>query len=240
MNPALTIAAAQAGTQFVNASAQKIHKDRTEGPLTYRAMAFMGGVAMIFSNVINIPSRFFSFHFAGALIAFYGTIFGVIITMLEGPGPCGRCTGAGVRYYAKFLEFTWGRGLLYFFVGSLQVSNVNLLDWVVGGWMIFTGVVAIGVGFTASRQMRLLKFSIKSEEELRTKWMQYDSNGDGTFDIKDLSRFVKDAGIEMTRNQLAATFLALDRNFDEHISYEEFYAWWTSDGGYGHQRGLAV
>mmetsp|Transcript_3238 Transcript_3238/g.5478 ORF Transcript_3238/g.5478 Transcript_3238/m.5478 type:complete len:249 (+) Transcript_3238:22-768(+) len=240
LNPALTVAAATAGAQFVNASAEKIHKDRTEGPLTYRAMAFMGGLAMIPSNIINVPSRFFSFHFSGALIALYGTIFGIIITMLEGPGPCGKCTGRGVRYYAKFLEYTWGRGLLYFFVGSLQVSNVNILDWVVGGWMVFTGVVAIGVSFAANRQMSLLKFSIKSEEDLRARWIAHDSNGDGTFDIKDLTRFIQSSGLRMTRNEIAAAFLALDRNFDEHVSYEEFYAWWSSDGRYGHQRGLAV
>lgn len=52
---------------------------------------------------------------------------GIIITTIEVPGPCARKIDSGIRYYAKFLEFTWGRGALYFFVGSLQASNWNML-----------------------------------------------------------------------------------------------------------------
>ena len=239
LNPVMTVAAATAGAQFVNQAANKIHRDRTEGPLTYRAMAFIGGLGLIATNVINGPSRFFSFHFAGAMISFYNFLFGWVIVFLEGPG-CGRCGGGRVRYFAKFLEFTAGRGIFYFFCGSLQVANVNMLDWAVGGWMVVTGVIAIGVGVTASRQLNLLRFSVKTEEELKEKWLQFDTNHDGYFDIKELSKFAEASGLRMTRNEVAASFLALDRNFDDRISYEEFYAWWSSDGGYGHQRSLVV
>ena len=37
LNPVMTVAAATAGAQFVNQAANKIHRDRTEGPLTYRS-----------------------------------------------------------------------------------------------------------------------------------------------------------------------------------------------------------
>jgi hypothetical protein len=136
----------------------------------------------------------------------------------------------GIRYYAKFLEFTWGRGALYFFVGSLQISNFNILDWVVGGWMIFVGVTAICVGISTSRQLRLLKFSVKSEEDLKEKWKEADEDGSNTLDIKELTQFSKNAGLEMSRNEIAAAFMALDRNFDEKIAFEEFYMWWQDAG----------
>ena len=96
--------------------------------------------------------------------------------------------------------------------------------------MILVGVTAIGVGIATQRQMRLLKFSIKSEEELKAKWKEFDTSGDNLLDIKELTAFVKGAGVDMSRNEIAATFMALDRNFDDKIAYEEFYMWWTNSG----------
>ena len=233
-------AAAIAGATMVNASAEKIQKERTEGPLTYRTMAFVGGLAMIFSNGIAILERFFSFNFTGCLIAIYGVLFGILISFLEGPLVCSRKFQAGIRYYCKFLEFTWGRGTLYFFVGSLQVSNWNMLDWAVGGWMMFVGITAIAVGISTSRQLRLLKFSVKDLEDLKLKWKEVDEDGNDTLDAKELTNFSKNAGLDMSRNEIAAAFLALDHNFDEKISFEEFYAWWQADGAYGVASGMSV
>ena len=240
LNSQLAASAATSGASFVNASAEKIQQARKEGPLTFRMLGFVGGLAMIVSNGIAILDRFFSFNFAGAMIALYGVFFGVIITMLEAPGPCSQRLQGGIRYYAKFLDFTWGRGALYFFVGSLQVSNWNMLDWAVGGFMIFVGVTAMGVGIAAARQLKLLKFSIQEEQDLKSKWNAHDSDGNGVLDVKELTAFVNDCQVPMTRNEIAATFLALDKNFDEKISYEEFYSWWTSAGTLGAQRTMMV
>jgi hypothetical protein len=205
LNPETSAAAATAGAGFVNASAAKIKKARAEGPLTFRMLGFIGGLAMIVSNGIAILERFFSFNFTGAMIALYGVFFGIVITMLEAPGPCSRRLQGGIRFYAKFLEFTWGRGALYFFVGTLQVSNWNMLDWAVGGFMMFTGATAIGVGIAAARDLRLLKFAMKDEAMIKAKWKEHDGDGNGKLDVKELTNFVKDAGVDMTRNEIAAT-----------------------------------
>jgi hypothetical protein len=240
LNPQIAAAAAVSGAGFINSSTEKIKKARAEGPLTFRTLGFLGGLAMIISNGLAILDRFFSFNFAGAMIAFYGVLFGVIITMLEAPGPCSQRLQGGIRFYAKFLDFTWGRGALYFFVGTLQVSNWNMLDWAVGGFMIFVGVTAIGVGIAAARDLRLLKFAIQNENHLKEKWNQHDADGNGTLDAKELTAFVADAGVDMSRNEIAATFLALDKNFDEKITYEEFFSWWTAAGTYGAGTSMSV
>lgn len=93
--------------------------------------------------------------------------------------------------------------------GTLQVSNVNMLDWAVGGYMIFVGVVAMGVGIATARQMRLLRFAVKDETTMKRKWHEHDTNGDGALDVKELTNFVNDAGVAMSRNEIAAAFLAL-------------------------------
>mmetsp|Transcript_1509 Transcript_1509/g.2109 ORF Transcript_1509/g.2109 Transcript_1509/m.2109 type:complete len:253 (-) Transcript_1509:286-1044(-) len=222
--------AAIEGAKFVNASADKIKAARAEGPLTFRMLGFLGGLAMVFSNGIAILDRFFSFNYSGFIIAVYGVVFGLIITSLEAPGPCSRFLTKGIRFYAKFLEHTWGRGLLYFFCGSLQLSNWNMLDWAVGGFMMFVGVTAIGVGIAAARDLRLVKFSIKDEVQLKQAWDDHDVDKNGKLDVKELTAFVADTGVDMTRNEIAAAFLALDRNFDDQITYEEIYYWWSATG----------
>jgi COPI associated protein/EF-hand domain pair len=261
-------AAAATGAGLINAASSQILKAQADGPFTFRMLGFIGGLAMIVSNGIAILDRFFSFNFAGAMIAIYGVFFGIIIALLEGPFPFKERVQGGIRFHAKFLEFTWGRGALYFFVGTLQVSNWNMLDWAVGGFMIFVGITAIGAGMASARDLKLLKFSLADEAKLKEKFAAHDANGDGKLDVKELTAFVRDSGIEMNRNEIAAVFLALgmllfvpfvfiyiivslsfvhfftfmstDKNFDEKIAYEEFYAWWDAAGAYGTRNTLSV
>eukprot|EP00957_Ditylum_brightwellii_P182494 13901810-Ditylum_brightwellii.AAC.1 len=63
--------------------------------------------------------------------------------------------------------------------------------------------------------MRRLRLSISTEEELKKQWQMADVDGNGTLDIKELSIFASNAGLNMTRNEIAAAFDAMDRNFDE-------------------------
>jgi COPI associated protein/EF-hand domain len=209
LQPAAVASAASAGAIIVNQATERVRAARTEGPLTFRMMGLLGGLAMIVSNLIAILDRFFSFNFTGALIAVYGTAFGIVIALIEAPGSFGGGIKAGIHYYAAFLQFTWGRGALYFFVGSLQVSNINMLDWAVGGFMIFVGLTALFVGIAAGRDLRLLKHSLQTEEDLRSAWKKHDSDGNGFLDIKELTSFIKSANVDMTRNEVAAAFLAL-------------------------------
>eukprot|EP00934_Nitzschia_sp_Nitz4_P003910 Nitzschia sp. Nitz4//scaffold32_size149145//59066//59968//NITZ4_002877-RA/size149145-augustus-gene-0.36-mRNA-1//1//CDS//3329548063//3900//frame0 len=225
-------AVASGAATIINQSAAKIKKARVDGPLTFRTLGFIGGLAMIVSNGLGILDRFFSFNITGSLTAFYGVIFGVLIVLLEMPSiwclKSGKFNG-GVRYYAKFLEFTAGRGAFFFFCGSLQATNFNMLDWAVGGFMMFVGVTAIIAGIMAARDLRLFKFSIANETDLKAKWKQYDANGNDSLDVKELTVFIKESGIDMTRNEVASVFMALDKNFDDCISYEEFYYWWMGE-----------
>ena len=95
--------------------------------------------------------------------------------------------------------------------------------------MMFIGVIAVMSGLAAAKDKRLFKFSIVDEQDLRNKWNRYDSDGNGSLDVRELSSFIKDAEIDMTCNEIASAFMALDKNFDDKITYEEFYAWWRGD-----------
>lgn len=234
--PLITAAAAQtaaiASVAVINQAGSKIKKASQNGPLTFRMMGFVGGIAMVISNGLAILDRFMGFNWPGALIAFYECIFGIMIVLLEMPNiKCCQPEGLGhrIRYYCKFLEYTWGRGLFYFFVGSLQFSNFNMLDWAVGGYMMFAGFSAIVAGRSAAKSLQAFKRFIKNEEELKRKWEENDINGDGTMDVKELTAFIRSTGIKMTKNEIASTYMALDKNFDEKLTYEEFCTWWMNN-----------
>jgi hypothetical protein len=70
--------AAAAGVSAINAAGEKIKKATQDGPLTFRIMGFIGGIAMIVSNGLGIVDRFMSFNFTGSMIALYGCLFGIM------------------------------------------------------------------------------------------------------------------------------------------------------------------
>lgn len=145
-----------------------------------------------------------------------------------------------VQQQAKFLSSTWGRGLFSFFVGSLQFSNWNMLDLTVGGFMMILGCLAMGVSMATARGLKTLKVRIKDESTLKRKWKEHDVNRDGSLDVKELTAFLQDARVNMSRNEVAAVFLALDKNFDDRISYQELLEWWKSAGTHEPDRILIV
>jgi hypothetical protein len=69
---------ALAGANMINEAGTKIKKATQDGPLTFRIMGFLGGLAMIVSNGLGIVDRFMSFNFSGSLIAIYGCLFGIM------------------------------------------------------------------------------------------------------------------------------------------------------------------
>lgn len=94
--------------------------------------------------------------------------------------------------------------------------------------MMFVGIVALCAGVATARDLRLLKMRIKDESTLKQKWKDHDVNKDGKLDIKELSAFIRDERIKISRNEVAAAFMALDKDFDDQVSYEEFLQWWRS------------
>ena len=71
-------AATAAGVAFVNASADKIAKAKADGPFTFRTLGFIGGLAMVSSNIFGISDRFFSFNWSGAVTGTYCILFGIL------------------------------------------------------------------------------------------------------------------------------------------------------------------
>lgn len=95
---------------------------------------------------------------------------------------------------------------------------------------MFVGITAVGVGLATARDLKTLKVRIKDEATLKRKWKEHDVDKDGTLDVKELTAFLHDARVNMSRNEVAAVFLALDKDFDDRVSYQELLDWWKSAG----------
>ena len=70
--------------------------------------------------------------------------------------------------------------------------------------MMFVGVTAICVGIHTAKQMRLLRFAVKDEAALKEAWNRHDVDGSNSLDIKELTQFIKETGVEMNRNEISS------------------------------------
>lgn len=239
-DPTIAVAISGASSHQQNVTSAAIARTNSDGPVTFRMLGFIGGLAMVVSNGLTLQDRLFAFEYSGFITGFYGILFGLIICVLEGPCSCVKWFSTNVRFYAKFLEYAWGRGAFYIFCGTIQVAHWNVLDWVVGGFMIVVGLIAISVGISTARNLRLVRYVLKDEAMLKQKWIEHDADKNGRLDIRELTSFIRDAGVDMTRNEVAAAFLALDKNFDDKITYDELFEWWIASGDLRLNRALSV
>lgn len=161
---------------IINETVQKIQRLNESAPYSFRVLGLVGGIAMLVSNSLAIFGRILTLNFTAAIISVYCAIFGTIIILLEadtiteaGTWPDGRRLQEGIRFYCKFLEYSWGRGLLYFFVGTLQSANWNLIDWIVGRFMMFVGISACASGIKTAQDLRRLRVKIRNERDLKAR-----------------------------------------------------------------------
>ncbi len=196
--------------------------------MTFRVMALCGGVAMVFQCVMGSLGKFLSFSPLQALIEVYCGIFGLMTIVLEGQN--WKFLTKFRLYldeYAKFLTYTWGRGIFYVFSGSLMVSQFNLFDMAIGGWMVFVGLTSIAVGQHTANKLTDLKKTLGSEDYVKKKFKEMDKDGSGNLDSTELAALCKSLGSELDHNELVAAIGAMDKNGDGSIGYDEFYGWWS-------------
>jgi len=178
--------------------------------------------------------KLFSFSPLAALIEVYCGIFGVMVVILEGQDfSYLKRFRSILNENAKFLTFTWGRGLFYMFAGSLMVSQFNLFDMAIGGWMCFVGFTSVVVGATTANKLTDLKLSLASEKVVKEKFQEMDADGSGNLDSKELAQLCKSLGSSLDHNELEAALMTMDCNKDGQISFDEFMGWWA---GWKHEK----
>jgi hypothetical protein len=139
----MTKETAEAAGSFAKEKFQELKSQVSDGDFSIRLLALLGAVLIVFLSVTEILGKILTLHIFGALIELYACILGLIALALEGKGQIPffpASLGDTIMNYALILRYVWGRGALYFVAGTLQLSQMGLLDLIVGGFMTFVGV----------------------------------------------------------------------------------------------------
>jgi len=228
LQAAMNSAAAASALEFANKQLKEIRALATDGPLSFQVLAMLGGVAMTLQSVFGSLGKFMSFSPLRMLIELYCGIFGLLIFVLEGKRYAFTLKFQKIVHeYAKFLSYTWGRGLFYMFAGSLMFSQVNMMDMLVGGYMVFIGATSVVVGRHTASKLTDLKHTMGSEKVVKAKFNEMDKDGNGSLDSRELAALCASLGSPLDHNELCASISVMDIDGNGKISWEEFYNWWA-------------
>jgi len=106
-----------------------------------RNLCLLGGAASMLSSLFGVIDVFGLASPIHYICNFYLLIFGATSVIIEyGAGSFDRLgVIPTVDTYFKALTFVWGRGLFYIFQGTLTLSNITILNMVVGFYLCMVG-----------------------------------------------------------------------------------------------------
>uniref|UniRef100_A0A7S2MD96 Calmodulin n=1 Tax=Helicotheca tamesis TaxID=374047 RepID=A0A7S2MD96_9STRA len=223
--------ATQGATTAFKKQFGKVKTMAEEGSMTFRVAAFLGGIFMVITSILDCLDGLLHLSVIHVMIMSYVIIFALMICILEGKGflPSMIVDHLQEQMHdnAKFLRFVWGRGVLYFFAGSLQFSVMSFFNMISGGFMMALGGLSIMVGRSTARKLSAIFKSMPDETSLRATFYTY-AGEDGMMGLEEFRKMSENAGFELQPNELVAAFSTIDKSQDERLSYDEFKVWWFS------------
>lgn len=216
-------------SQVVGEKVNELRRQAEDGDHSLRLLALLGGVILMVVSSMEFAGKIVGFEFVDALIELYSFLIGIMIIVLESKNMI-LSEGIQVRIfkYALFLKFLWGRGCLYFIVGTLQLYHLDLWNLIAGGYMCAIGALMVFVGQRTAYKLKKIRKSLYSTYELQAKFAQSDMDGDGGLNVQQFRALTLSLGLDMTRRETEAAFNHMKSTQSEKLSYEEFHAWWTS------------
>jgi len=209
---------------------QDVQKAVQDGNFSLRLLALLGGLALVISSVLGILQRVLTLNIFSALIELYTLVGGIIILVLES-----RQLHLPERFlynlykYALFLKFVWGRGCLYFVLGTLQFVQGDLLDIAVGASVMFIGGLYIYSGQQAAEKLQDVRKNLFSEQTLRSKFQEADREGDGNLTKEEFQGLVSGLGVDLNRREIEAAYMHLSQASGS-LTFDRFREWWAEGG----------
>lgn len=199
------------------------------GDCSIRLLALFGGIALIFVSAFDFVSKLITLRLT-AILEVYTFFLGILMILLESrqlniPGNWEEI----VYKYALFLRYVWGRGILYFVAGSLQMADDGIFGFrLVGSFVMFIGVLYILVGREAARRLSLLRKSINSKITLHSKFNEaVSAHPGGGFNLEAFRTLTESTGLKLKKRDQEAMFICLDKCGRGEVSYQEFQGWWS-------------
>jgi len=193
------------------------------GKLSVSVLGFIGGGVTAVISILSIFSKLFSLDLVDAVITIYLVGFGICIVILNSTevhekikiSPTYRLK---LFYWCKFLKRTWGRGLFYFFVGTLLITDFNLVNLITGAYMLLLGAYCLYAGHSTATKLAALK---KQPEETLKKKFRSVAN-DGKIDVQGFKELAGKFDVNMNDVEASIAFEGFDENDSGSVSLEEF------------------
>mmetsp|Transcript_22179 Transcript_22179/g.32740 ORF Transcript_22179/g.32740 Transcript_22179/m.32740 type:complete len:264 (+) Transcript_22179:98-889(+) len=203
-----------------------------EGRFTLHVFAFLGGIALVISSIIDTVESFINNDAAEVMISFYTLCLGCLIIVVDGSRKISfpKAWMYKIKFYFRIVDYAWGRGCLYCLAGSLQFTIQNVVNSCVGAYMVLIGALAILSSFGAGLKLAELHAEIDNMRDLKSCFSRFDIDSNGSLNSKEFALLMYDLSVDCTYYELEGCFNAIDKNDDERISYDEFKEWWTGWG----------
>mmetsp|Transcript_26593 Transcript_26593/g.37051 ORF Transcript_26593/g.37051 Transcript_26593/m.37051 type:complete len:259 (+) Transcript_26593:30-806(+) len=199
-------------------------------------LGFVGGLltaGVSFLGMLNLLNPL------GFVVEAYTFLFGIGIALIEMQNQC--LPLAFLKRWARFITTLGGRGLFYFYVGSLSLAKWTFLGFIVGIYMMFIGGIYVLYACREDLEQsgkEMIENECKSKgeaevEKLKAVWAKHDPENDGAIYTKKLGKICKDLGKSLTKSELKAAKAKLDYDGIGEIDFRDFLKWWAeqTEGG---------
>jgi len=233
MGAATAAARATAAGSFAQGQFEQVQLLASEGSISIRLCAILGGLALIVTSVLGFTQRFVSFHWVGAILGLYTLGLGCIMILLEGKQSSFLGDLESNLYkYALFVKYVWGRGILYFLAGTLEMAQagigiVNAWELLVGIFVMLVGIAFIVVGGRAASKLDGLRCKQFSPQTLQSEFY-IASEGTAHVNITQFRALLQNLDVEqLDSREWETAFLQVEKTDRDAISLDEFQHWWN-------------
>lgn len=213
---------------FANERIEELKQNLNEGNFGLRILVLLGALAMIITSIAGIVSDAYLIDAIAVIIDVYAFILAVTMIILEYGNQLSFFAAVEGSLYknARFLKFVWGRGLFYFFAGTLELSRRHFMNIFVGTYVSVLGLAFIIVGRSAANKLADARRSAFSSEELESKYQQADVEALG-LSREQFGVFIGLLGMDLSRREVETTFFQLD--IDGRVPFDAILNWWNTN-----------
>ena len=229
------------GTAMLSSSVRRSQLDKVKeslrnGPFALKSLCFMACLACIIYNCFDVFHEIMTINVNKLLVVVFAVGFSLIGLILEvTPIVCTKRCRHSIEHWVKLFSRTKGRGILYLFLGAIQLSAKDFSDFIstaIGISLVCCGVFSFLVSIHASQKLnRLHAAMIQGHTDdlvyARSKFNEFDADNSGALEAPELAACAASLGSELSSNELVAIFSLLDVDHNGKVDFEEFENWWS-------------